>query len=151
LFYFKFLILVHYYFLMFRIFLFKLKNIFTCFSSLIFYINILHHGTCFDPKTSLVRNITLTINIHQALKCKVYILHLLHTQNQRKNCLKNSTVEQHNYPLGYILMPIKGANKQLFKLSTRRDFTFLKFWYLKNNIIFFELEKVLQYLISRLI
>jgi hypothetical protein len=42
----------------------------TCYSSLMFYAKVLLHGTSFDPRSSLIRNMTLTIGIPSHTKKK---------------------------------------------------------------------------------
>jgi hypothetical protein len=49
-----------------------------------FYVNVLLHDMGFDTKSSLVGNMASTVAYHQALKRKLYFLHLLHYKKSKK-------------------------------------------------------------------
>jgi hypothetical protein len=74
-----------------------------------FCTNILLHGTSFDPRSSLARNMAFTTNISSGTKKQsLFLTFITYTKSRREN-FKSHMVEHYNSSHGCIVKPIKGA------------------------------------------
>jgi len=69
-------------------------KIFTCYSSPIFYTNVLLHNTNFDPKSSFARNMALTTSIPSSTKRQGFFFTVIAYTKLKKDFIENHATKQ---------------------------------------------------------